>query len=90
MRFIVRKTDIDKDGSEETMEVKKQASRRQLYIRGPREVEFTKEKWSFVIRKLTYEDAGTYQCFLPLIEPMFKNITLQVIRKLLIYLKFLI
>lgn len=77
MRFIVKKTDLDNKGKE----IKTQANRRQLYNRGQSEVEYSNEKWSFVIRKLTYEDAGTYQCFLPLVEPIFKNITLQVIRK---------
>lgn len=39
------------------------------------------ENWQFEIRKLTYEDAGTYQCLLPLVKPVTRNITLQVIRK---------
>jgi hypothetical protein len=39
------------------------------------------QNWSFEIRKLTYEDSGTYQCLLPLVKPITKNITLQVIRK---------
>lgn len=43
------------------------------------------QNWQFEIRKLTYEDAGTYQCLLPLINPLSKNITLQVIRKISIF-----
>lgn len=39
------------------------------------------QNWQFEIRKLTYDDAGTYQCLLPLVKPLTKNITLQVIRK---------
>jgi single-stranded DNA-specific DHH superfamily exonuclease len=39
------------------------------------------QNWQFEIRKLTYEDAGTYTCLLPLVKPITKNITLQVIRK---------
>lgn len=39
------------------------------------------QNWQFEIRKLTYDDAGTYQCLLPLVKPISKNITLQVIRK---------
>lgn len=42
------------------------------------------QNWQFEIRKLTYEDAGTYQCLLPLVNPIFKNITLQVIPDLVI------
>ena len=42
---------------------------------------YTIQNWQFQIRKLTYEDAGTYQCLLPLVKPLTKNITLQVIRK---------
>jgi hypothetical protein len=38
------------------------------------------QNWSFEIRKLAYEDSGTYQCLLPLVKPITKNITLQVIR----------
>ena len=46
------------------------------------------QNWQFEIRKLTYEDAGTYSCLLPLVKPMTKNITLQVTRKHLnFYLK---
>ncbi len=41
------------------------------------------QNWSFEIRKLTFEDSGTYQCLLPLVKPITKNITLQVIRKLI-------
>ena len=40
------------------------------------------QNWQFEIRKLTYDDAGTYQCLLPLVKPISKNIKLQVIRKL--------
>jgi hypothetical protein len=40
-----------------------------------------RQNWQFEIRKLTFEDAGTYQCSLSLIKPITKNITLQVIRK---------
>lgn len=40
------------------------------------------QNWQLEIRKLTYDDAGTYQCLLPLVKPLTKNITLQVIRKL--------
>ena len=39
------------------------------------------QNWQFEIRKLTYEDAGTYTCLLPLVTPITKNVTLQVIRK---------
>ena len=39
------------------------------------------QNWQFEIRKLTFDDAGTYQCLLPLVKPIAKNITLQVIRK---------
>ena len=39
------------------------------------------QNWQFEIRKLTYEDAGTYTCLLPLVKPITKNITLQVIRE---------
>ena len=39
------------------------------------------QNWQFEIRKLTYEDAGVYQCLLPLVNPIFKNVTLQVMRK---------
>lgn len=39
------------------------------------------QNWQFEIRKLTFDDAGTYQCLLPLVKPISKNITLQVIRK---------
>lgn len=39
------------------------------------------QNWQFEIRKITFEDAGTYQCLLPLVKPIVKNITLQVIRK---------
>jgi hypothetical protein len=46
--------------------------------------EYLIENWQFEIRKLTYEDAGTYQCSLPLLKPISKNIKLQVIRKLYI------
>lgn len=41
--------------------------------------EYSSENWQFEIRKLNYEDAGTYQCSLPLAQPLAKNITLQVI-----------
>ena len=40
------------------------------------------QNWQFEIRKLTYDDAGTYTCLLPLVKPITKNITLQIIRKL--------
>jgi hypothetical protein len=40
------------------------------------------QNWQFEIRKLTYDDAGTYQCLLGLVKPIAKNITLQVIRML--------
>lgn len=40
------------------------------------------QNWQFEIRKLTFDDAGTYQCLLPLVKPISKNITLQVLRKL--------
>ena len=40
------------------------------------------QNWQFEIRKLTYEDAGTYTCLLPLVKPITKNVTLQVIRKI--------
>ena len=39
------------------------------------------QNWQFEIRKLTYEDAGTYTCLLPLVKPITKNVTLQVIRE---------
>lgn len=39
------------------------------------------QNWQLEIRKITFEDAGTYQCLLPLVKPIVKNITLQVIRK---------
>ena len=39
------------------------------------------QNWEFEIRKLTYEDTGTYVCLLPLAKPITKNVTLQVIRK---------
>lgn len=42
------------------------------------------QNWQFEIRKLTYEDAGTYTCLLPLVKPITKNITLQVIPDLVI------
>ena len=40
------------------------------------------QNWQLEIRKITFEDAGTYQCLLPLVKPIVKNITLQVVRKL--------
>ena len=43
---------------------------------------FLIQNWQFEIRKLTYDDAGTYTCLLPLVKPITKNITLQVIREL--------
>jgi len=45
------------------------------------DTQFLIQNWQFEIRKLTYEDAGTYTCLLPLVKPITKNITLQVIRK---------
>jgi hypothetical protein len=48
----------------------------------PKSSQYLIQNWQFEIRKLTYEDAGTYQCLLPLVKPISKNITLQVIRKL--------
>lgn len=39
------------------------------------------QNWQFEIRKLTYEDSGVYQCSLPLVKPITKNVTLKVIRK---------
>ena len=47
---------------------------------------FLIQNWQFEIRKLTYDDAGTYTCLLPLVKPITKNITLQVIRKFGFYL----
>ena len=46
---------------------------------------YSVQNWQFEIRKLTYEDAGTYQCLLPLVNPIYKNITLQVMRKFFIF-----
>jgi hypothetical protein len=43
------------------------------------------QNWQFEIRKLNYDDAGKYQCLLPLVKPIAKNITLQVIRKKIIH-----
>ena len=40
------------------------------------------QNWQLEIRKLTYDDAGTYQCLLPLVKPITRNVTLQVIRKI--------
>ena len=42
---------------------------------------FINENWQFEIRRLNYEDSGTYQCLLSLAKPITKNVTLQVIRK---------
>lgn len=45
----------------------------------PRE-DYLIQNWQFEIRKVTFDDAGTYQCLLPLVKPISKNITLQVRR----------
>lgn len=42
--------------------------------------EYLVENWQFEIRKLTFEDAGTYQCLLPLIKPITRNVTLKILR----------
>ncbi len=47
-----------------------------------RNTEYLKENWEFQIRRINYDDAGTYQCLLSLATPITRNITLQVIRKL--------
>lgn len=39
------------------------------------------QNWQLEIRKINFDDAGTYQCLLPLVKPIVKNITLQVVRK---------
>ena len=46
---------------------------------------FINENWQFEIRRLNYEDSGTYQCLLSLAKPITKNITLQVIRNLALF-----
>jgi hypothetical protein len=43
------------------------------------------QNWQFEIRKLTYDDSGTYTCLLPLVKPITKNVTLQVIRRILYF-----
>ena len=45
-------------------------------------IKYSIQNWQFEIRKLSYDDAGTYSCLLPLVKPINKNITLQVIRKI--------
>ena len=50
---------------------------------------YSVQNWSFEIRKLTYEDSATYQCLLPLVKPITKNITLQVIRKCICSIHFI-
>ena len=47
------------------------------------------QNWQFEIRKLTYDDSGTYTCLLPLVKPITKNVTLQVIRRILYFYNFL-
>ena len=44
--------------------------------------DYTIENWQFEIRKLTFEDSGTYQCLLSLVKPITRNITLKILRKL--------
>ncbi len=42
---------------------------------------FLNENWQLVIRKLSFEDQGVYQCSLPLKTPQAVNITLRVLRE---------
>ena len=77
MRYIVKKTDSPSDISESRE--KKLFRRQKLNNNDKAEIEYTRENWQFEIRRLNYEDAGVYQCSLPLAQPIAKNITLQVI-----------
>ena len=42
--------------------------------------DYSIENWQFEIRKLIFEDSGTYQCLLSLVKPIIRNITLKIIR----------
>jgi hypothetical protein len=42
--------------------------------------DYSIENWQFEIRKLVFEDSGTYQCLLSLVKPIIRNITLKIIR----------
>ena len=42
--------------------------------------EYSIENWQFEIRKVTFDDSGTYQCLLPLVKPITRNITLKILR----------
>ena len=67
---------LDKQGGSEELNEGEASS-----IQQSNKIKHLIQNWQFEIRKLTYEDAGTYQCLLPLVKPITKNITLQVIRK---------
>lgn len=41
--------------------------------------DYSIENWQFEIRKLIFEDSGTYQCLLSLVKPIIRNITLKII-----------
>lgn len=70
---------IDTTNSDDSLEVAGSGSHHNHHHSSSRK--YLIQNWSFEIRKLTYEDSGTYQCLLPLVKPITKNITLQVIRK---------
>lgn len=81
MRYIVKKT---KNTSDRDENARKLFRRQRTNKSDQSEIEYTMENWQFQIRRLNYEDAGVYQCSLPLAQPIAKNITLQVIPDLTI------
>ena len=98
MRYILRKTNLNEENDPDELNLNDQ----QVYYKrlsyhlskqsnnSTIKNKYLKENWQFEIRKLNYEDAGVYQCSLPLVVPLAKNITLQVIRKLFVTLANLI
>lgn len=71
MRYIVKKINNNS--------LKDDYSKKYLRHQKATRLDYSKENWQFEIRRLNYEDAGIYQCSLPLERPLAKNITLQVI-----------
>jgi hypothetical protein len=74
MRYRVKQVALNKPKEEFETD-------QEIFSLDSNEKDYLIENWQFEIRKVTFEDAGTYQCLLSLVKPITRNITLKILRK---------